>query len=387
MIWSWLAPAPARDRRSCSSRCSLFLGSRRGDSHRPRSRCFRSHSSSARRCRCCWRRRQPERSSLAAVDRRRARDRSRSDVWLLPLQLGGRPVHARRRSATRTPRSARSASQRSSRSRSGYSSGRPGVRRRRCAGRVPDRRLRCSATASARGARTSARSRRRPRGSSASRRSKRAAATAEEQARIARELHDVVAHALSVIVVQAGAADDVFERDPKRARDADPRDRRVRAGRRSPTCAACSASSRPRRAEYAPAAGARSRSTRWSSRSARPGSRSRSRSRAAAAAAGRVDLSAYRIVQEALTNSAQARATPSACASAIRYGDELARRGQRRRPRRVERRGGRGDGLIGMRERVALLGGTLDAGPRPDGGYSRRARTSRSSRRCDDPRR
>src|SRR5438105_11778977 len=45
-------------------------------------------------------------------------------------------------------------------------------------------------------------------------------AVAEEQARIARELHDVVAHALSVIVVQAGAADDVFDDEPKRARGA-----------------------------------------------------------------------------------------------------------------------------------------------------------------------
>ena len=42
---------------------------------------------------------------------------------------------------------------------------------------------------------------------------------AEEQSRIARELHDVVAHALSVIVVQAAAADDVFEVEPRRARE------------------------------------------------------------------------------------------------------------------------------------------------------------------------
>src|ERR671927_339935 len=45
-------------------------------------------------------------------------------------------------------------------------------------------------------------------------------ATAEEQARIARELHDVIAHNVSVMVVQAAAADDVFEAQPQRAREA-----------------------------------------------------------------------------------------------------------------------------------------------------------------------
>ena len=84
-----------------------------------------------------------------------------------------------------------------------------------------------------------------------------------------------------------------------------------------------------------------------------------------------VDLSAYRILQEALTNVIKhARATRVDCT--IRYDDGALRLdvvddgetqpGNGRPP-------GRGHGLIGMRERVALFGGTLDAGPVPGNGY------------------
>ena len=103
-------------------------------------------------------------------------------------------------------------------------------------------------------------------------------AAAEEQARIARELHDVVAHALSVIVVQAAAADDVFELEPARAREP------IRAIE----TAARAALGDLRRVlgvlhdERGLRAAARPRhgSTASSSRCARPASRSRSRFRA-----------------------------------------------------------------------------------------------------------
>jgi signal transduction histidine kinase len=88
-----------------------------------------------------------------------------------------------------------------------------------------------------------------------------------------------------------------------------------------------------------------------------------------------VDVSAYRIVQEALTNtlkhagaaSARVKIDCSDDAVAIEVRDDgTGTPGGRSQPA--------GHGLIGMRERVALLGGELRAGPEPDGGFAVRAR-------------
>ena len=128
---------------------------------------------------------------------------------------------------------------------------------------------------------------------------------AEEQARIARELHDVIAHSVSVIVVQAAAADDVFDERPDQARaalrsiEAAGREalaelRRLLAPVRAPD------GGDPTRAAAGPRAPRRAR---------RAAARGRPRGRRCAATARRgplpagVDLSAYRIVQEALTNT------------------------------------------------------------------------------------
>jgi len=86
-----------------------------------------------------------------------------------------------------------------------------------------------------------------------------------------------------------------------------------------------------------------------------------------------MDLSAYRIVQEALTNAVR-HAGPGTARVLIRYGD-----GDLRLEVRDDGLGGRpgngaGHGLIGMRERVNLFGGDLDAGPSPDGGFAVAAR-------------
>ena len=65
-------------------------------------------------------------------------------------------------------------------------------------------------------------------------------AVIDERARIARELHDVIAHNVSVMVVQAAAGEEVFDADPERARESLSRWRRP-AARRSPSFAGCSA--------------------------------------------------------------------------------------------------------------------------------------------------
>jgi signal transduction histidine kinase len=91
-----------------------------------------------------------------------------------------------------------------------------------------------------------------------------------------------------------------------------------------------------------------------------------------------VDLSAYRIVQEALTNVVK-HAGPARAQVTIGYGDqdvtvEILDDGRGAATSTGEGRAGTGHGLIGMRERVAAFGGDLEAGPGPDGGFRVAAR-------------
>jgi signal transduction histidine kinase len=86
-----------------------------------------------------------------------------------------------------------------------------------------------------------------------------------------------------------------------------------------------------------------------------------------------VDLAAYRVVQEALTNAIK-HAGPARVWVTVHYGGhalelEIADDGQT-----VPTNGAHGHGLVGMRERVALYGGDLEAGPRGAGGYAVHAR-------------
>ena len=196
-------------------------------------------------------------------------------------------------------------------------------------------------------------------------------AAAEEQARIARELHDVVAHALSVIVIQAAAADDALEDEPESP---------ARAPVRAIETAARSALGDLRRvlgvlrdgaADYEPQPALaqldplieRVRGTGLPVELEIEGE-----SRPLPAA---VELSAYRIVQEALTNTLK-HAGATHVKVRVRYGERL------ELEIHDDGQGGNGasagNGLIGMRERAAMLGGELSAAPAPGGGFVVHAR-------------
>ena len=204
-------------------------------------------------------------------------------------------------------------------------------------------------------------------------------AAIQERLRIARELHDVVAHSLSVIGVQAGAARLVLDADPTptRAREAvasieATANRAMAEMRRAlgilrdgegPGAAALAPlpglDQLPALLDQLRAAGLPVELTVQGTR--RP-------------LATSIDLSLYRIVQEALTNALK-HAGPARAQVVVCYGTrditvEVTDDG-RRAPSATS---AQGTGTIGMRERVALFGGELRAGPRPDGGYAVRAR-------------
>ena len=193
-------------------------------------------------------------------------------------------------------------------------------------------------------------------------------AAAEEQARIARELHDVIGHSVSVMTIQAAAAGDAFDSRPAQAREA------LRAiestGREAMAELRRLLAGVQRDESFAPAPGLenldalveRVRSAGLAVElSAEPASLPPS-----------VDLSAYRIVQEALTNTLKhARATTARVDVRQRNGAleiEVVDNGRGA----VNVTPGRG--IIGMRERAALFGGDLTAGPGPGGGFAVRAR-------------
>jgi signal transduction histidine kinase len=195
-------------------------------------------------------------------------------------------------------------------------------------------------------------------------------AVTEERARIARELHDVVAHHVSVIAVQAGAAAEEATSDPARQalgliRQAS---RQVLAELRSLLGVLGSD-----RAELGlapqPSLGEVDRLVAQSRAAGLP-------VELVVGGAPRplpalLDLAAYRIVQEALTN-ARKHAGPARARVEIGYGDEVLEvrvTDDGRAGAGWAGNGGSGRGLIGMRERVALVGGQLEVGPLPGGGF------------------
>jgi signal transduction histidine kinase len=202
-------------------------------------------------------------------------------------------------------------------------------------------------------------------------------AAADERLRIARELHDVVAHAMSVVAVQSGVGAHVIDTRPDEAKriletiSATSRDslnemRRLLGVLRSDDTDGADAT------ELAPAPGldGLDELVRRVTDAGVPVDVTVDGRRPDTMSAG-VDLAAYRIVQEALTNvlkhaGANTRATVRVAYEPVQLRIAIADDG---RGAASSVNGQPGHGIVGMRERAALYGGTLDAGPKPGGGY------------------
>jgi signal transduction histidine kinase len=208
-------------------------------------------------------------------------------------------------------------------------------------------------------------------------------AVLEERARIARELHDVLAHTVSVMVVQAAVADDVFDADPAQARQAVRRmesygreamgelRRLLRTVRLIDEPVEAHSERQPglvdidRLVESLSGTGLEVvvRSHGVEGAGVPPG----------------VQVSAYRIVQESLTNTLRHAGAQRAEVELRLVGGELVvevrddGRPPASRPARAKTRP-RGHGIVGMRERAASVSGSLEAGPDPAGGFRVRAR-------------
>ncbi|WP_405994844.1 sensor histidine kinase [Streptomyces sp. NBC_00986] len=209
-------------------------------------------------------------------------------------------------------------------------------------------------------------------------------AVEHERARMARELHDVVTHNVSVMVIQAGAARTIMDKSPERAREA---------------LLAVEAGGRAAMGELRDVMGLLTMELGQDPAELesldldldpQPGldrlealvGRMRGAgvpveltvSGAPRPLPAGIELAAYRVVQEALTNTVK-HASGADASVQVSYGDgelhvEVTDTGGRPGPAAAT---GNGRGLIGLRERLAVYGGTLRTGPRPLGGYRVRA--------------
>jgi signal transduction histidine kinase len=199
-----------------------------------------------------------------------------------------------------------------------------------------------------------------------------------ERLRIARELHDIVAHSIGIIAIQAGSGRSVFDTSPAEARDAlaaieaTSREtlsglRRMMTGLRhaepgsgrgqAPLGPAPGLADIERLAAMTLDAGVQVEVEWLGSREPLPAD---------------IDLSAFRIIQEAVTNVVRHAGTDRCLVWIDQQGGylsiEVTDSGQGGSTT------GTGYGITGMRERAALLGGDFSAGPRPDGGFQVAAR-------------
>jgi signal transduction histidine kinase len=212
-------------------------------------------------------------------------------------------------------------------------------------------------------------------------------AAAAERARIARELHDVVAHNVSVMVVQADGASYALDTEPEKTRQA---------------LAAIAGTGRQALAEMRRLLGVLRSGDGATGLAPLPGIGQLGELLQQTRATGLtvaftvegvpgplpdgVALAAYRIVQESLTNTrkhagpaASAQVTLRYCEDALVLSITDDGRGA------ATSADGAGHGMTGMRERVALYGGTLQAGPRPGGGYQVTARLPMAAPRITPP--
>jgi signal transduction histidine kinase len=197
----------------------------------------------------------------------------------------------------------------------------------------------------------------------------RAEVISEERARIARELHDVIAHSVSVMTVQAGAAEEMLKLDPARAFEP------IRAVQET---------GRQALVEMKRLVGMLREGDEEMGLVPQPGVADLDRLVAQVRGAGLpvelrvegaatplplgVDLSVYRVVQEALTNALKHSAARAAVVL-LRY-DERTVTVDVTDDGRGEGGGSSGHGLDGMRERIAVFGGSFAAGPRDGGGFA-----------------
>ncbi|MDQ4039369.1 MAG: histidine kinase [Actinomycetota bacterium] len=198
-------------------------------------------------------------------------------------------------------------------------------------------------------------------------------AAADERARIARDLHDVVAHSVSVMVLHAAAARRTLSKDPARAEEAMAQ---VEAtGRQSLTelRRLLGVLRDGQHTELSPAPQLAYLDDLIDQfRAAGLPVQVEITGEAQPLAPG-VDLSAYRIIQEALTNALK-HAHPAAVTLTLRYTPrdlqvEVLDDGRTAAAEEGAGSNGGGHGLVGMRERAGLVGGQLQAGPRPGGGF------------------
>ena len=203
-----------------------------------------------------------------------------------------------------------------------------------------------------------------------------AQAVADERRRIAREMHDVVAHSVSVMVVQAGGARRILDRDPARAAEA---------------AKLIEATGRGALLEMRRLLGVLGSEGEPAAMAPQPTLDEIGALVARAEAAGLpvalhvegdrrplpagAEAAIYRVVQEALTNALK-HAGSAPTEVVLRWGPNaldvtVADRGRGSAPRSDLPSGGHG--IVGMRERVRIYGGELSAGPQPGGGFAVRA--------------